>query len=297
MTEEVSAPVSNAPVGDAPAGTPEAPAAPAAPAAAPAAEQPFYGSFQDPNLKTWAEGKGWKSPEAAVKSAYHLEKMVGAPADSVLRIPQEGDADGWKAVYEKLGAPHDVKDYNLPGVGDDPASQAYANHMRDVFKNAGLSTKQVETVLNANNEFNEQYSQQQSTEYDQEIQAAEQTLKKEWGNGYNVQLVTAQQAAQNLGFTEGMLNGLEQAVGYAETMKFMAELGSRLGEDSFVGGSGETPGAIGASSTPAQAQAAWETFKSDPANVAALTDKRNPGHAAAMARKNEIFAIMHPDRR
>ncbi len=273
----------------APAGDP-APVPAPAPAPAPAApETPFYAGFEDATVKEWAEGKGWKSPEAVVKSAMNLEKMVGAPAEQVLRIPQEGDVEGWAKARQQLGAPAEATAYTVPGLGEDEASVAYGDVMRAAFHKAGLTQEQVDTIVGAGNEFVEGQESSREEDYKRTVEVQTRELQAEWGNGYERMMAIGRQASQRLGMTEEMISGMESAVGYAETIKFLSSLGERLGEDRYVEGNGN------AALTPAQAKVAWETFKSDPNNIKALMNKGHAGHAAAMAKKQEIFAVMYPD--
>ena len=44
------------------------------------------------------------------------EKLIGAPASQLLRLPADPskDMDGMKAVWQRLGAPSDAKEYDFP---------------------------------------------------------------------------------------------------------------------------------------------------------------------------------------
>ena len=255
-------------------------------------EQPFYSAFEDAQLKDWAIGKGWKNAEAVVKSAQHLEKMVGVPSDQIVRIPKAGDVDGWNTFHAKMGRPQAAEAYEIPGLQDDDASQAYGKHMREAFHKAGLNQDQVSAIMTAGDEFLSGQQADAEKEYELEIASQTEALKKEWGNGYDKQTAVARNAAQRLGFTEEAIDGLERGIGFAETMKLMATLGERMGEDRYV--SGESAGGSTSAFTPQQAQQAWAEFKADTNMMAALNDRKHPAHAAALARKSDIFAVMYP---
>ena len=261
--------------------------------AAPAADAPFYSSFQDSGLKTYAEGKGWKNAEAAVKSAMNAEKMIGVPSDQVFRIPVQGDVDGWKAAYQKLGAPTDAKAYELPTIEGIEANEGYLAHMRDTFLQAGLSVQQAKAVAEANNTYTQQYLEASNAEYETSYAAGVQSLKQEWGQGFERQMGIARVAAEKLGFDEHAIDGLESALGYAGTIKLMASLGAKLGEDRFVAGEGVS--GFGGQLTPAQAKQAYNALVVDPNNKAALFDRKHPRHAEVMQQKRELFLLMNPE--
>jgi hypothetical protein len=88
-----------------------------------------------------------------------------------------------------------------------------------------------------------------------------------------------------------MIDAIESQIGYANTMKFFANLGVKLGEDNFESGDGSPR--FNGTMTPDEAKAEWAKFSADPSNKAALFDNQHPGHKAAKARQTELFAIMY----
>jgi len=273
-------------------GTP-APAPTPVPAStpAPADETPFYEGFSDTEIKSWVEAKGWKSAEALAKSALNLERMIGAPPEQIVRIPQSEDPAALRPVFERLGMPAKPEDYEIPqGEGSIPE---YEQEARQTYHKLGLTKSQAKALTEFNQEFAKKYEASQNETRALESTTADTELKREWGNAYPRQMNAAQRAAQQLGFTEDMVAGLENAVGYKDTMKFLAQLGGKLGEDNLVSGDGR-PG-FGGTMTPAQAQQAWAAFSSDPGNREALFNRMHPGHAEALKRKTELFQVMHPN--
>ncbi|HQQ71498.1 MAG TPA: hypothetical protein PLL92_14465, partial [Alicycliphilus sp.] len=68
---------------------------------------PWFSSFQDAGVKSWAESKGFKDPETAVASAWNLEKLIGADRNgrTVVLPKYDKDVEGIKAFRAKLGVP------------------------------------------------------------------------------------------------------------------------------------------------------------------------------------------------
>ncbi len=282
---------SSAPSAD-PSGQPPQGAAPAASGA----DQPFYSGFEDETVRTWAEGKGLKSAEQAVKSYMNAEKLIGVPADQMLRIPKDGDLEGQQAFYAKLGKPAEASSYELTlpeGAEKTPEIEQFQEHMRGVFHKANLTPEQVKVLSEGYNEFAEMESGDLSEAYETSVQAQKLSLQQEWGQGYDRMMRLGERAVEQLGLSSEVIDGIESAVGYAETIKLMAGLGKRMLEDNFVSGDSRGTG-FGTELTPAEARQAYDDFISDPQNVAALMDETNLGHAAAMRKKAEFFQLMHP---
>jgi hypothetical protein len=93
-----------------------------------------------------------------------------------------------------------------------------------------------------------------------------------------------------LGFTGEAVDALEMALGYAGSMKFMASLADKLGEDKFVSADGSK---FNAQLTPAEAKAEYSRLTMDPQFSAALLDKQNAGHKAAVDKKAQLMTLIY----
>ena len=131
-------------------------------------------------------------------------------------------------------------------------------------------------------------------DYERNVTADKQALLKEWGGGSERMFNAATTAANALGFTQEMVDAIENAVGYGSTMKFFAGLGQKLSEDGFVSGDNNRGGAFSDTLTPQEAKAQWDAAKLDPNFQKALFDASHPGHAAAKDRQAKLFSIMYP---
>lgn len=285
MMSEPATPVAPEP------GTP--PAAPAAPAPTPTPEPlPLAAGLTDPALKTWAEGKGWKDVESVVKSAFHLEKMVGVPPDQILRMPKPDDAEGMRGVLQRLGLPSDAKDYEV----DFPegADADYQKFVKETFHKAGLTTSQAKALAKEFADYTTN-SVERETEFLRAQTAQEDAdLRREWGNGYDRQLRLAQTAAGQLGLEKDALEAIEAQLGYAKTLKTFADLGAKLGEDTFVANETQRSGFHG-QMTPAEAKSAIMALENDPESQKALFDRSHPHHKMIVEKRSQLFRIAHPD--
>lgn len=266
----------------------------AAPAPAPVPTS-FLDEIQDSAQREWAQNKGWKSAAAVVQSAYNLEKMVGAPADQVVRLPADlSSGEAVRPILAKLGLPEAPDGYELPTPTDMTPDEGFMNWSKEAFHKAGLTKGQATDLVGQWNEYVQGQVQAQQEEQQSRVTAEEQALRKELGQGYDVKMRMAQNAARSLGIQETDIDALEQSIGYARTMRLFMGLGEKLGESQFIGSDGETRG-FNSQMTPAAAREAYNRMVADPVKGKALLDRMHPQHKDALAEKTRLFSIMYPE--
>lgn len=247
-------------------------------------------------LRTWGEAKGWTDITGVMQSARHLETMVGAPAEQVVRLPQGGldpSTDAGREMFQRLGMPVNAADYDLGVPEGGQLDESYGAWARETFHKLGLTKDQAQKLGAAHNEFIAGQDQAFEDSATLDVQAGEQQLQREWGNGMPGELMKGKAAIQALGLTGEMVDGIEEAIGYAETMKWAAKIGGRLGEDSFVNNEGGD-GAFNTGMTPEKAKQLWTTKMGDENFVKALTDRMHPNHKSAMKEKADLFKVIYP---
>lgn len=213
------------------------------PAAPPTTEKPWYDGA-DAALVGHIQTKGWhdkpagEAALAAIRAHQEAEKFIGAPADRLVKLPTDpNDAEGWKAVWTKLGAPAEAKDYDFTGLkfaDDKPVEPAFVDWLRAKSHELNLP-KDAATRLGT--EF-VKYLDASSTTAATEKQAAlveEHTkLDKEWGPNKEANLFVAKQGAAKLGLTPEQVTALEGVVGYAGIMEALRKVGDLAGEGRFI---------------------------------------------------------------
>src|SRR5258708_6406048 len=98
------------PAGTPPAGTP------------PASDKPWHDGLAAEDVG-YFQNRGWDKVDAktaainAAKAHREAEKLIGAPADKIIRLPNDpNDAEAWRQVRLRLGAPKDAKEYDFSTV-------------------------------------------------------------------------------------------------------------------------------------------------------------------------------------
>ncbi len=271
-----------------------APAAPGETPPAPGETPTITDSIQDAELKTWAEGKGWANTESVVKSAFNLEKMVGAPADEIFRIPTNADDTTVRGVLTKLGLPEKSEGYDFKIPDGTPVDEGYIDWAKNTFHEIGLPQPLAEKLVAANNAYVAGIMEKQAADYETNYAIEEKSLQTKWGSGYERQMKLASTAAQQLGFEKDVVDAIEAKVGFQKTMELFNGLGTKLGEDNFVGEEIERQGFHG-QMTPAEAKTAYANMLTDPNIKAALVNKSNPAHKEALAKKAALFKLAYPE--
>jgi hypothetical protein len=99
--------------------------------------------------------------------------------------------------------------------------------------------------------------------YDNSIKKQEMDLRKDWGAAYHQNVANAQRAAQTFGLPDKAIQALEKTIGFDGVMKFMSDIGGKIGEHGYVaGGRSQSFGETNVL-TPDQARARIQTLKRD----------------------------------
>lgn len=233
--------------------------------------------------RNFAITKGFdKDPNAIVHSFKHLEGLIGQK-ERVVLLPDEKDPASAEAFYNKIGRPEKPEGYGITaGEKGDPKFVEFASKM---FHEAGLSKKQAETVVGKWSEFSAAHAAEQAQAQQQAAQVSASNLKKEWGGAFEQNVEVAKAAAQKFGLTPEVVTALEKSTDYATVMKFMHQVGTRIGEPT------DLPGATSSGSfkmTPAQAEAKKSALLSD-TEWAGKFMSGSKSHIEEMSKLNEAI--------
>lgn len=206
-------------------------------------------------LGEMVKAKGWKHPGEALLSYQNLEKVFGADkaGRTILAPKSDDDADGWNAVYNRLGRPESAEKYELPvPEGQD---RSFAEAFAPVMFEAGLTTKQAKALAEKWNELSGSLVEQQEAAFQQKVDAEYAALQKEWGVAAAQNEEIARRAAikfsKEVGIDGDMYDAMERAVGTAKLIKLFHAVGSSFQEGTFVSSDALSGGKM----TPAQADA------------------------------------------
>lgn len=229
--------------GSAPAGNPTAPAA------APAWYAP-EGIDQGTasQLGELVKAKGWKGPADALLSYQNLEKVFGADkaGRTILAPKSDDDAEGWSAVYNRLGRPESADKYELPVPEGDDGS--FAQAVAPVLHELGLTNKQAKGLAEWWNETSGKRIEMERESFLAKSEEEFTALRREWGAAADQNIELAKRAVAKFGADAGIdadsLERLEEAIGTGPMLKLFHSIGASFAEGTFVAAEGTTGGAL-----------------------------------------------------
>lgn len=266
------------------------PAAAAGVGASGASASDWTSGFNE-DQKAFIANKGFKASGDVIESYRNFEKLMGVPAENLLKLPaKDDDVEGWNKIHARLGRPEKPDGYKIPmpEKGGDPE---FAKWAQGVFHEAGLTSKQAEKVASKFNEYAFAKQQQGAEAVQQRGRDAEVELKKDWGMAYEQNLKVVDRAAAELGLDDPQLLKLREAFGPAGAIKFLHTLSEKLGgEHTFVTNGVGSQGFNGAMS-PAAAQNKINTLKGDKEWVTKYVN----GDSKAKEEMDNLMRMAYPD--
>lgn len=213
-------------------------------------------------LKGYVSTKGFKDVSTLVDSFRGLERLRGAPPERLLTLPEKADDPNWVQVWDRLGRPKETNGYNLevPEKWGDPAFSDWA---KKTFHGLNLTKEQGEGLNKAWNGYIQNKMNSDDQARTDQLASQKGALEKEWGAAFSQNSMIADRAVNLFGEkAQTVLKAVGEAVGWAEGMKILHTLGTKLGEDSFVS-SQTTSNAFNRHLTPNEARSQINARKED----------------------------------
>ena len=252
------------------------------------AAPPAFAETLPEDIRGEAAFRDIKDLGTLAKSYLSAQRMVGNP-NAYAKLPTgPDDADGYNALYAKLGRPEAPAGYTLTAAEGVTVDDALKGSFAEAAHKSGLTPQQAQGLMdwwNGTAKGAGDAAEQARTA------AAEKTvgeLKREWGAAYDQNLSYAKQALDHYGGQDLQKeldgNGLGNSPVLARTL---AKLGQQLQEDGVIGKGGSG----GSAKSPAEASQEINALLVDPAFTKVYMDKRAPGHADAVARMQRLHEM------
>ena len=230
----------------------------------------------DPATQNVVDAHQWKDIPSMVNSYSNLQKVMGIKSgspDRVLVLPKDGDPpEAWNEVFTKLGRPAKAEEYGLPVPEGQPKD--FANKASEWFHELGIPKGAAVKLAERFNAYGLEMSTAQQAQVTEKHNQQMTELKTEWGANYESNSLLVDKAAQTFGMGKEELSALKQAMGSGAAMKFLHNIGSKLGaEGRFVDGDGGHNDPV---MSPAQAQAEIQRLMKDQSFVQQWNSTSDP---------------------
>jgi len=174
--------------------------------------------------------QNFKDVSDLAKSYIHSRKLIGK---NKISLPDEhATTDDWNEVYKQLGLPEREK-YEVK-FGEAKYSDDFKKGFLDQAHTAGILPQQAEQIFGFFNDQVTSANEESIAMGDQQMKEQFESLKTEWGSGYDKKLKTAQVAFGTFADDEttAYLNetGLDKD---ANLIKLFSKIGEKLNEDTF----------------------------------------------------------------
>lgn len=228
----------------------------------------------DEETRGYLQNKGLtsKTPTEAVAAVakFHreAERMIGAPANELVRLPKEANSPEWANVYKRLGALNAAEDYKFEGLkrsGDKPLEDSLVDTLRKAAFGAHLSNDAAATMAREVVTHLDAIESGRVADETAKLGQEKKLLKDNWGVNEAANMVVARAAAGALGVSPEAVASLEKTIGYSKVMEMFRQIGTKIGEDRFVNSGGSS--GTGNIMTKDQATAEKTALKNDAAFV------------------------------
>ena len=229
---------------------------------------PWYGT-PEPEVLGYLQARGLDKMEpkdaalAAVNFHREAEKLIGAPAEQLIRLPKDAaDVDGWNKVHAKLGVPADAKEYDfatLKYTDGSTMKETEIEELRTLAVELKLPKATAALLGQKLMALNEKAESGKSALHEGELAQEKDKLAQNWGHNAAVNQVVADNAMLKLGITEEQKEALKGVIGYSAVMEMFRDIGTKIGEDRFVRGGPNNNGVM----TKDEASAKLESLRND----------------------------------
>jgi len=271
--------------------TPPAPA----PVTPPPAETSWKDSLpddikMDPTLATFTD------VSALAKSYVNAQKLIGK--DKISLPDKHATDEDWQNIYNKLGLPKDVKEYQVEVAKDAGLDESFINQFKESAHKAGILPKQAKKLLDWYTEASKGAIGAYQGDIANKQAANAEALKKEWGAAYDKNMLATNLVMKDFGdeetakfFSEAKMADGTPLQGNPAFLKFMAKIGGTLKEEAIKGGiqdRGGDPNALSPENAMREVSRIMGDFNHP------YYEKNHPNHLAAVADVQRFMQMAHP---
>lgn len=246
----------------------------------------WYDSLGDADLRNNATLQKYTSAEEAHKGHLKLQESFGM--EKVVWPKDENDTERWAEVNKRLGVPSDAAGYNLEAIANPEGTElfdraGFQQMMKDV---AAPKTVAEKLWSSYTDKVKGQYAEAKAT-FDNNVQAASNALKQEWGDAYESKINRGQAVIDSFADSDAQKDALTVALSQTtEGIRFLAGIGDLMAESS-IGGFQEKQNFT---YTPDEARRELDIIKANPDYHSDDPRVRQP----LIDRSNDLMRMINP---
>lgn len=210
------------------------------------------------NVPEWAKGleteaaafvanKGWDDPAKVVDSYRNLEKLHGAGADALVKMPNWDNEKEVGDFHARLGVPQEASAYALEPMTLDNGAEFDMDIVKGIAHKIEATPRQASKFAEAIKEYFDTSLAAEAQAQVTRDEADRVDLRKDWGDEYEARLELGRKAAQAFGkfLDSDTLDAMQKSIGLAKTHRLLAAMGELVTErprgDSVTGSGGGAP--------------------------------------------------------
>lgn len=238
--------------------------------------------------------KKYATKDDAVKALVEVQPLIGA--EKVPVLGKDPSPEVLKNYREKMGVPEDPKGYDIPHEGLPEGFQVHQGLIEKMNEVAHQNNIPASAMANMSKGFilaQQEILAEIDAKEEQVIQQGQEGLKEEWGSAYEQNVRFASDGFNAYDDGDQALHELlmqKKIDRHPLILKLFSKIGRDLSEDKFHG-KGTSQELV---PSVAEAKAKINALRMDKDFMSAYTDKRNPGHAAAIEKMNQLASMAYP---
>lgn len=212
---------------------------------------PWFSTL-DADHQAHVTAKGWNALEPAAAAAeaakahFEAQKLMGVPADQLIRVPKDAADPNYQAIYDRIvgmNTPKTPEEYKFDGIkfkdGSDLAPED-VKWVRDLAVKYKLPVNAAAGIA-ADLAARTDNDTATSTAASETTKAANNVaLRQAWGADYDQKVFSATRAGEAIGFTSDVLAYMASlgSEAYVKNMNALVSLGNQMQEAVLLRGSG-----------------------------------------------------------
>lgn len=252
--------------------------------------KPWWHAVPEKDARDLMEAKQYKNP-AEVALAYHnANKMLNAQGNQIVAPAVDADQKEWDAFYTKLGRPESADKYELKAAEGTQIDENLVKLGKDIFFGLGATPAKAQEAMDKWNAFVAESVKTAQEQQRVDNEKALSALATKWGADLEQNKAAGMRVLNALGLPAETMDAVENQLGSATVVEFLAAIGRKTGEGGFVGSGSRVDPSDPSTMTADQAAERLNSLRGDSQFMDKYLNKNHPQHKEAVSTMEKLFA-------